>query len=191
MVLLLGNCLVRQGKHAEAEESFRSAVRLVPDDYEAHMALASELVDHAEASDKTPPWDEAAGEFVRALDLSDDRLYHGSRIVVCCTIAQHDQVFDRVMKLRPDEPALWIGALEICALRNRWTEAAADYAKVIHARPVDGDEISEYAYLLVLINDAKGFEQVLPRNVGATRGAARRRRRLPAGTAHARPHPPK
>ena len=74
-------------------------------------------------------------------------------------MAQSDEAFDRVAQQRPADGVLWIGRAEDRALRSRWTDALADYEKVIHQRPTAGDETTEYAYLLVLLNKTEGFEQ--------------------------------
>jgi tetratricopeptide (TPR) repeat protein len=63
-----------------------------------------------------------------------------------------------VAKLRPDEPCLWIGRAQYRALRGRWAEAAADYAKVILSRPIEDDCI-EYAGLLLLLEDKTRYQQ--------------------------------
>lgn len=74
-------------------------------------------------------------------------------------MARWDEVFNRVAKLRPDEPTLWIGRGDYHLLCSQWSKAAADFAKVIQSRPASSDESGEYAFLLLLLDDTKGYQQ--------------------------------
>ena len=157
--LRLGETLERQSKYFEAATAYRDAIQLNSTDPLGHRELASVMLAQSEAVGETPPWDEIASEFVKAIDLSEGKPFHGYRQTVCSELAQWDEVFNRVAQIRPDEPALWIGRGEDRALRSRWSDALAEYAKAILQRPSAGDENTEYAYLLVLLNDMKGFQQ--------------------------------
>ena len=92
-----------------------------------------------------------------APDHSNDTPYHGYHVAICKILAQSDEAFDRVAQQRPADGALWIGRAEDRALRSRWSDALAEYAKVILQRPSAGDENTEYAYLLVLLNNRRAF----------------------------------
>src|SRR5262249_22163118 len=70
----LGNRLSSEGKFADAEAAYRESVRLDPKQYRAHVKLANSLVKHAQTENQSSLLDEAAGEFVQALDLSEDGL---------------------------------------------------------------------------------------------------------------------
>ena len=86
--------------------------------------------------------DEAAADFVQAIDLSDDMPWWFSpRKTVCRELARWDEVFEKVAELRPEETTLWIGRAQYRALRSQWAEAANDYAKVIHARPLSDESL--------------------------------------------------
>ena len=103
--------------------------------------------------------DEAAADFVQAIDLSDDRPWWFSpRKTACRELARWGEVFEKVAELRPEETTLWIGRAQYRALRSQWAGAATDYAKVIHARPLS-DESFEYAALLLLLDDRPRYQQ--------------------------------
>ena len=72
-------------------------------------------------------------------------------------LANNDELFDQVAKLRPMETALWIGRGQNRALLGNWAEAAADYGKVIDRRPI-ADESFEYAGLLLLQGDKQAYQ---------------------------------
>ena len=146
--------------YAKAITAFRESLRLNPKKGLSHYILAVLLIRHAEAAGTTPPWDEAATEFATALDLLP---HHGQSLFdrsnVCSNLARWDEAFNRVVQLRPDEPALWIGRGENRVQYSRWKEAEADYAKVVHEQPVESNAIAEYAYLLVMSGDMNGYEK--------------------------------
>ena len=103
--------------------------------------------------------DEAAAEFVRAIDMSDDAAWWFSpRKSVCRELARWNEVWEKVAELRPEETTLWIGRAQYRALRGQWAEAASDYAKVIHSRGIS-DESFEYAALLLLLDDRPGYQR--------------------------------
>ena len=89
----------------------------------------------------------------------DGTAQYSSRKRTARELAQWDEIFDRVAKLQPDEPTLWIGRGEYHALCSQWTQAAADFAKVVHNRPAGSDESVEYAFLLLLLDDSKGYQR--------------------------------
>jgi tetratricopeptide (TPR) repeat protein len=102
---------------------------------------------------------EAAADFVQAIDLSEDTPFWWSpRRSACRAMARWDNVFDRVAELRPEEATLWIGRAQFRALHARFAEAAGDYAKVIHARRLN-EECADYAALLLLLDDRAGYQQ--------------------------------
>jgi tetratricopeptide (TPR) repeat protein len=149
---------------AEFSEYVLRAARLAPANAYAQLHSATALIELAQDTQTTPPWDDAAEKFAQAIDgLPDERLnlYYGRvepRIVVCRKLAQWDQAFDRVLKLRPDEPCLWIGRAQHRATRGRWADAAADYEKVIRDRPISDDCIA-YAAILLLLEDKSRYQQ--------------------------------
>ena len=109
----------------------------------------------AKAAGETSLPNDALADLVRAIDLSEDG---STRKAFCIEAAMSSGVFNQVIKLRPDEPMLWIGRAEYYALRSQWPQAATDYAKVIHSRPVSA-ESWEYAYLLLLLDERQEYRQ--------------------------------
>ena len=154
----LGYVLSAQGKSAEAETAYRESVQLNTEDPEGHSGLGQSLVKKAEVAGEIPPWDDAFAEFVKAIDLSKDTQYQSARVGVWRLLAQWPELFDRVAKIRPDETAPLVGRAEYRARLSQWTEAAADYSGVIHSRPTAGDETVEYAFLLLVLGDVKGYQ---------------------------------
>ena len=111
------------------------------------------------ASAEQAALDKTAREFVELINTFDDSQYHGERTIICQKLANYDDVFNLVTKLEPDNTAIWIGRAENRASRSKWAEAKSDYEQVIRKRPIQGDEIVEYAYLLLILNDTKAFQQ--------------------------------
>ena len=70
---VLGSSLAEQDKLVEAIAELRESLRFNPAYLWAHLNLGEVLVSQAEAAGKTPPWDEATAEFVRAIELSQDQ----------------------------------------------------------------------------------------------------------------------
>ena len=155
--LLLATASFQQNRYAEAVVAYRDAIRLQPNEAPLHSRLGEVLVKQAEATGGTPNWDDAAAAYVQAIDLSkgapngDDQ--HQFR-----ALAKHDELFDQVAKQRPDNPKLWLGRAQNRAFRGRWAEAAADYAKVVHDLPLTSNVSTDYAYLLLLLNDTAGYQ---------------------------------
>src|SRR5262249_61605268 len=101
------------------------------------------------------PTDQAAADFGRAIELLPrDRFFNSPRCRLILELAGHERVFSALLEARPDEKALWIGSGRYHALRDRWRQAAADYARGIEpvASP-STDEYYEYACVLVLVGD--------------------------------------
>ena len=153
----LGISLFEQGKYEETVAAFREAIRIQPNNAQAHYSLGLALIKQARAARHTPPWDDAAAEIARVIDLLKER--HTDRTTSLCDMAQWDELYSRVCKLRPDEPMVWNGRAQSLALRGHWEEARKYYAKIIEGVPVDNNETTDYAYLLVLLDDHDGFQQ--------------------------------
>jgi tetratricopeptide (TPR) repeat protein len=194
----LSEVLDRQNKLPEALDSAESSVRLAPNESANHARLLEVLskIDDAERREKSSSllrplldvkpndaadWrlrgqvhaalgrtDEAAADFIQAIDLSGDQPWWMSpRKVACRDLAPWDKVFEKVAELRPQETTLWLGRAQYRALRGQWAEAANDFAKVIHSRPLS-DETFEYAALLLLLDDRRGYQQYCQELVART-----------------------
>ena len=153
--------LDNQEKYTEAEALGREYIHAMPDNAEAHSDLATSLAERAESANDPLPLDESVAEFVRAVELSSDTDpgWGSPRKAVCRELAIWDEVFSRVAQRLPNEPTVWIGRGQYHLLRNQWAEAKADFAKVIHARPIYNEESFEYAGLLLLSNETDEYQQ--------------------------------
>jgi tetratricopeptide (TPR) repeat protein len=109
---------------------------------------------------KTRRWDQSAARFAGIIDQSQDGPeFDAPKKSIGRELAQWDEVFNRVVKLRPEESTLWIGRGQYHILRSQWTQASADFAKVIHARPASYDEANEYSFALLLLEQSEAYRQ--------------------------------
>ena len=138
-----------QTRIAEAEAAKLLGQKLSADEL---LLLARQAVANQE-------WDEAATDYARAIDQSrDGSTFSSAKKNVCRELAKWDEVFDRLVQLRPEESTLWIGHGQYRVLQSQWAKAAADFAKVVHSLPVS-DESTEYAFLLLILDDVQGYQQ--------------------------------
>ncbi len=100
--------LSQQNQLPGAIAVLREAIRRNPSDDQSHGWLGESLVKQAELSGQTPPWDEAAAEYARAIELSKDD-YNGLGLNFVTYLSRWDEVFDRVARKLPDDPRIWIG----------------------------------------------------------------------------------
>jgi tetratricopeptide (TPR) repeat protein len=144
---------VQQRKYDEAERLFGQVLVANDKDPEALRGLAEIEAKRAEAANKKETWYDAAAAYVATIDLAaDGSEWRAKRKEVAREVAQWDPLFDRVVKLRPADTALWIGRAHLRLADCHWSEAAEDYAKVIDERPV-GEEMCEYAGVLLLCDN--------------------------------------
>ena len=107
--------LVAEKKYRELEIVARDGIQLDSKQRPPHRYLAEALIGQAETGESTP-WSEAAEEFARAIKLSGDRPTTDTRRLTCREVAEYgDELFSRVVKLLPEESALWIGRGQACA----------------------------------------------------------------------------
>src|SRR5262249_35747867 len=112
----------------------------------------------ARAHVKGERWDQAAADYARVLDLlPDGGGVSPPRQTACAELARWDEVFERVVRLRPNDANLWIGRGRHFALRRDWARAAAAYAQII-AAPSLRIEHFEYACVLRLHGDRASYE---------------------------------
>src|SRR5262249_6235593 len=110
--------LRQQNKLAEIVAYRRDQCQRDPNDGQAHSDLGLALLRRAEVAQETPPWDEAAGEFVKAIDLLADK-YHSGRSDVCRFVNNWDEIAARVHRVRLGDPGLAVGRAEYLARRAR------------------------------------------------------------------------
>jgi tetratricopeptide (TPR) repeat protein len=118
--------------------------------------------------------DQAVADFAKAIELLPrDRFFASPRSRFIVELAGHEHVFSALLQARPEDKSLWIGRGRHHALRDRWRQAAADYARGIEpvASP-STDEYYEYACALLLIGDKgryRGLIQTLAEQVDKTK----------------------
>ena len=104
-------------------------------------------------------WDSAAAEYAKAIDSSDTNgNWDSPRKRVCREVAQMDEVFRRIVALRPKEADLWVGRGDNRILHRGWSAAKVELAKAIDP-PTVQDNSFEYAALLLLLDDSKGYQE--------------------------------
>ena len=153
---------------AQSMVAYRNQISRNPNNAQAHKNLALAMVQEAEARGETPPWSDAADEFALAIDLSPDNTSTISpRKTICRELGQSDKLFDYVVKVKPNETALWIGRAEYRIQHSQWKEALDDLTSVITDRPIH-DDTFEFACLLKWLGDTKGYEQFSRELAGRT-----------------------
>jgi tetratricopeptide (TPR) repeat protein/tRNA A-37 threonylcarbamoyl transferase component Bud32 len=126
------------------------------------------------ARDRLGRTDQAVADFARAIDLLPrDRFVASPRSRLLVELAGHERVYSALLQTRPEDKHLWIGRGRHHALRDRWRQAAADYARGIEpvASP-STDEYYEYACLLLLVGEQRryrGLIQTLGEQVDRTK----------------------
>jgi tetratricopeptide (TPR) repeat protein/tRNA A-37 threonylcarbamoyl transferase component Bud32 len=107
--------------------------------------------------------DRAVADFARAIELLPrDRFFASPRSRLLVELAGHERVYSALLQARPEDKYLWIGRGRHHALRDRWRQAAADYARGIEpvASP-STDEYYEYACLLLLVGDQGRYRELI------------------------------
>jgi tetratricopeptide (TPR) repeat protein len=102
-------------------------------------------------------------DFARAIDLLPrDRFFASPRSRLIIELAGHERVYSALLQARPEDKHLWVGRGRHHALRDRWRQAAADYARGIEpvATP-STDEYYEYACLLLLVGDQGRYRRLI------------------------------
>jgi tetratricopeptide (TPR) repeat protein len=83
-------------------------------------------------------WDSSAADYAKAIEASEDnRNWDSSRKRICREVAQSNEVFQRIVAIKPKEDSLWIGRGDYRIEENS----------------------CEYAALQLLLNDPYGYQQ--------------------------------
>jgi serine/threonine protein kinase/tetratricopeptide (TPR) repeat protein len=118
---------------------------------------SSPILQAARDEAKAGHWEEAAAGFAEALDfLPSGEMWDNPRKCACRELANWDEVFARVLHLRPKDRDLWLGRARQLALRYNWAEAAEAYPKGI-GPPSSRDESFEYGCVLCLCGDYQAY----------------------------------
>jgi superkiller protein 3 len=100
----------------KSERLLLRAVSLVP-------SAAMDLWNHRAGSHlNRRQWSEAAADYDHVLDLLPyDRGQHSGRSWKILDLAKQEQLFSRLLELRPNDDHLWIGRARLHALRGQWS----------------------------------------------------------------------
>ena len=148
--------------HQEAAETLGVTQQLAQLDTRSEAELRVQARQHVRLSQ----WDQAAVAYARLLDSLPMELGTGSpRKSVCQEVAQNDEIFRRLLKIRPQDPQLWIARGRQHLRYNRIDEAASAYGRVIDHHPID-DEHFEYACILAILGKQAELESFLRRTAG-------------------------
>ncbi|HEY8504168.1 MAG TPA: tetratricopeptide repeat protein, partial [Gemmataceae bacterium] len=155
-----GRRLGELGRWGEAAKAFARAVKIAP-------KLPQVWKERGRAYAELGRWDEAAADFARALDLAPRPKtvfpyypWKKGRGEIEDLVARWDEVFDRVVKLRPDDAALWARRVEHFAAQGRWAETEAALRVVVERFPDDWWAPNLLAKLLLHGGDVEGYRQV-------------------------------
>jgi serine/threonine protein kinase/Flp pilus assembly protein TadD len=122
-----------------------------------------DLLTRGRAHARLGQWDEAARDFLKAMDqlpmeMAGGAFFWSARYSVCDELARWQPAFAAAVALRPNDPGLRLAHAHLHVRAGRWSQAAADYEAVLdHLPPHD---MMEYAGVLVLADDRAGYERV-------------------------------
>jgi WD40 repeat protein len=120
------------------------------------------------SADQGQQWDRLAADYARRLEALPVALgTNAPRKRVCLEAVEQDELFQRLIRLCPDDPQLWVARGRHHVQRQEWTQAAEAYANVIDGHPID-DEHVEYACLLAIQHDQAALERFLKRTAERT-----------------------
>jgi tetratricopeptide (TPR) repeat protein len=86
-----------------------------------------------------------------------DRRWDSPRSATILDLARLEQVYAKLLELRPNDGHLWTGRGRYHALRDRWDKAAADFARGIASAPPESEEWFEHACLRLIVGDREGY----------------------------------
>jgi tetratricopeptide (TPR) repeat protein len=104
-------------------------------------------------------WDEAAADFARELELLPEgrSTWFTPRNMRALELARWDQMYARLLELRPDDGQLWSVRGRYHARRSHWDQAAADFARGVPSAPPESEEWFEHACLRLIVGDHEGY----------------------------------
>jgi WD40 repeat protein/serine/threonine protein kinase/tetratricopeptide (TPR) repeat protein len=147
--------LVKQGRVRDAEAAFTEAAS-------ARSSLSEVWIHRGECYITRSQLESAAADFANALDLEPgDRTWPSSRVRWILKLVPRDQLYARLLELRPHDGRLWTGRGRYYALRDRWDQAARDVARGIESAPPDSEEWFEHACLRLLVGDREGYRRLV------------------------------
>lgn len=108
--------------------------------------------------------DKTAAEFSKKLDaLPDRREASADRSqLILSVIRRRDDVFERLLKLRPKDSLLPVCVARDLVLKSDWPGAASAYAKIVEKTPLS-EEWYEYAAAMLLADKTKDYAEFMKR----------------------------
>jgi WD40 repeat protein/serine/threonine protein kinase len=107
-------------------------------------------------------FDNAASDFAQVLARTPEppNPWPGDSLGIAHEVARRDDLFARVIKLRPNDRTLGIARVNHLACRGLWKEAAAVLAGVIELDPSDHLAWYHQSVLLIELRDIEGYRRV-------------------------------
>jgi Flp pilus assembly protein TadD len=164
----LGRALTELGEHKQAEVHLREAVRLAPDDWEAHAALAELL--HLDFK-----YGEASTEILRAIELSPVR--HEKLVsqaaatqVMACHYEEAVALYQELFAIRPMAVSPARGGYALClTYMGRFEEAGEILDELVTRGENDPNIRVQRSQLRLLLGDfAGGWDDYLYRGLADT-----------------------
>jgi len=83
----------------------------------------------------------------------------GPRAWLDMEVVRREDIFPRVLALRPTDAQLWVARGRYLAWLGRWDDARAAYERVIHNGADTEDALDEYACVLLLAGDSAAYRR--------------------------------
>jgi WD40 repeat protein/serine/threonine protein kinase/tetratricopeptide (TPR) repeat protein len=106
-------------------------------------------------------WDKASQDFDKALELLSGQPASAlQRGEICQELAQSDDLFDALTRLRPKDPQPWLARVNYYAPRKQWKKAAEALAKMVQLAPDDTLYWIQLAPLYLELKDVESYRRV-------------------------------
>jgi serine/threonine protein kinase/tetratricopeptide (TPR) repeat protein len=179
--LARGHRLGELGRWPEADVDFGKAVELNPQEAQVWRDRGRHYAELGQ-------WDKAAADYSKALDLapvpSRELPKSGGNVMypwfrdragIEEGLVRWEEVFNRVVRLRPNDDALWARRTVHLALSGRWQEAAAASARAMEIKPDDYNGWYVRATLAIQAGDRADYQAVCQNVLKHLGGATDRR----------------
>jgi tetratricopeptide (TPR) repeat protein len=154
---LRGQVLRKLGRVSQAEADFSKALLLKPDD-----PRVWKLRGLSYAMTGLP--DEAATAFAKVMELTPESKeaalwWSPDPAGIGEALAPHDEIFGRLVQIRPRNRTLLIARFHYFGRRHRWREAAEMVARIIELDPKDDSARGYHRALLLFTGDVEGYRR--------------------------------
>jgi WD40 repeat protein/serine/threonine protein kinase/tetratricopeptide (TPR) repeat protein len=158
----LARTLIERGDRLEQQKEWQTAVA----DYTRALELKPDLLEayrhRGRCHTELAQLDKAAADFAQALAQTPERPnpWWPESPDVSDEVAQQDDLFARVGKLRPNDRRLRIARVQRLARHGLWRGASAALARVIELDPSDPTAWYRQSTLLLELRDIEGYRRV-------------------------------